>query len=87
MINQEQLNALIKVEVYKTLVDMGVISDQVSARECWKICGRRRFEALVKDGKIVPLKLQGYIKPKYSRIQVMKAIQPNQVYKSKKIML
>lgn len=87
MINQEQIAALVKVEVMKTLADMGVIKDQISARECWGLCGRRRFEALVANGTIIPLEVAGFKKPKFSRIQVLKAIGTIKEKSLKKIIL
>ena len=53
MISQEQITALVKAEVMTMLSEMGLIKDQISARECWGICGRRRFEALVAAGQII----------------------------------
>ena len=85
--NQEQIAALVKVEVMKTLADMGVIKDQISARECWGLCGRRRFEALVANGTIVPLVVEGFKKPKFSRVQVLKAIGTIKEKSLKKIIL
>lgn len=86
MITQEQLNALVKVEVYKILADMGYLKDQISASECWKLCGRRRFEALVKQGKITAMNVEGYLKPKYSRTQVLQAINDKELRFKKTIL-
>ena len=87
MLNQEQITALVKAEVMKTLSEMGVIKDQISARECWGLCGRRRFEALVANGTIIPMEVQGLKKPKFSRVQVLKAIGTIKEKSLKKIIL
>lgn len=84
---QEQLTAFVKAEIMKTLAEMGVIKDQISARECWGICGRRRFEALVANGTIIPMMVDGYKKPKFSRVQVLKAIGTIKEKSFKKIIL
>lgn len=85
--NQEQIAALVKVEVLKILSDMGLVKDQISARECWMICGRRRFEALVDSGAVTPMEIAGYKKPKYSRMQVLQAVGTIKEKSSKKIIL
>lgn len=87
MISQEQITALVKAEVMTMLSEMGLIKDQISARECWGICGRRRFEALVAAGQIIPMNIQGFKKPKFSRVQVLKAIGTQSIKKNKKIIL
>ena len=87
MLSQEQITALVKAEVMKTLSEMGVIKDQISARECWGLCGRRRFEALVANGTIIPMEVQGLKKPRFSRVQVLKAIGTIKNKSFKKIIL
>lgn len=71
---QEQINALVRQEVYRTLVDMGVMKEHISAREAWKMCGRRRFEALVKEGCVSPKIIKGFKLPKFSRSEILQAL-------------
>lgn len=88
IITQEQLTALVRIEVEKVLAQMGQIQATIPARKAWELVGgRRRFELLCDKGLIIPLSVSGYKGKRYDRQQVINASQEKVKTSTKKIKL
>lgn len=76
IVSQEQLTALVQIEVERVLTQMGQIPDNITARKAWKLAGgRKRFETLCQRGEIKPIEVVGYKTKRYSRRDVIRASQ------------
>lgn len=76
IVTQDQLTALVRLEVEKVLTQMGQIQDTIPARKAWRLAGgRRRFETLCERGEIKPIEVEGYKQKRYKRCEVIRASQ------------